>query len=82
MEGCQGGKNDSELKSIRIDLENLVCERSYDDLEVSLIQTQGIVDVDIDRNLKAAFIDFDPLKTSEESIISKITEVGCRIQEF
>ena len=83
MEGCQGGKKtDSGVESIRIELESLVCERSYDDLEVSLMQSEGIKDVDIDRKLKAAFIDYDPLKISKEQIISKITETGCRIQEF
>lgn len=82
MEGCQGGKNDGEVKSIRIELDALVCERSYDDLEVSLMKVAGIKDVDIDRKLKAAFIDYDPVRISEEQIIEHITQVGCRIQEF
>lgn len=82
MEGCQSGKNNTEIKSVRIELESLVCERSYDDLEVTLPQVKGIADVDIDRKLKAAFIDYDPLKISERQIMEKISEVGCRIQEF
>lgn len=83
MEGCQSGKNtDAGLKSIRIELENLVCERSYDDLQVTLPQVAGVKDVDIDRKLKAAFIDYDPTKINEQQIIEKISEVGCRIQEF
>lgn len=83
MEGCQSGKNtDAGLKSIRIELENLVCERSYDDLQVTLPQVAGVKDVDIDRKLKAAFIDYDPAKINEQQIIEKISEVGCRIQEF
>ena len=83
MEGCQSGKNtDAGLKSIRIELENLVCERSYDDLQVTLPQVAGVKDVDIDRKLKAAFIDYDPVKINEQQIIDKISEVGCRIQEF
>ncbi len=83
MEGCQSGKNtDAGLKSIRIELENLVCERSYDDLQVTLPQVAGVKDVDIDRKLKAAFIDYDPVKINEQQIIEKISEVGCKIQEF
>lgn len=83
MEGCQGGKkNDGEIKSIRIELENLVCERSYDDLQTTLPQVAGVKDVDIDRKLKAAFIDYDPATISQQQIIEKISEVGCRIQEF
>jgi copper chaperone CopZ len=82
MDGCQGGKNEKETKSIRIDLENLVCERSYDDLEITLARVHGIVDVDIDRKIKAAFIDYDPSVISEKQIIERITEVGCKIQEF
>ena len=83
MEGCQSGKNtDAGLKSIRIELENLVCERSYDDLQVTLPQVAGVKDVDIDRKLKAAFIDYDPIKINEQQIIEKISEVGCKIQEF
>lgn len=82
MEGCQGGKKDGEIRSIKIELESLVCEGSYDDLEVSLPQVKGITDVDIDRKLKAAFIDYDPLKIDEKQIVDKISEVGCKIQEF
>lgn len=82
MEGCQGGKTDSEVKSIRIELEALVCDRSYDDLEVSLAQVPGIKDIDIDRKLKAAFIDYDPVKINEQQITEKISQVGCRIQEL
>ncbi len=82
MDGCQGGKNDRETKSLRIELENLVCERSYDDLEVTLPRVQGIVDVDVDRKLKAAFIDYDPAHITEKQIVEHITEVGCRVQEF
>lgn len=82
MEGCQGGKKDAELKSVKIELEALVCEGSYDDLEAVLSQAAGIEDIDIDKNLKAAFIDYDPLKISEQQIIKKISEIGCKIQEF
>ena len=82
MEGCQGGKTDIDLKSIKIQLEDLVCERSYDDLEITLPQLAGVKDVDIDRKLKAVFIDYDPLKISEQQIINKISEAGCKIQEF
>lgn len=79
MDGCQGGKNDTEIKSVRIELENLVCEGSYEDLVVSLPKVEGIVDVDIDRKLKAAFIDYDPIRISMEQIHARISEVGCRI---
>lgn len=83
MEGCQGSKKvESEVKSIKIELEDLVCERSYDDLETVLLQVPGIRDVDIDRKLKAAFIDYDYDKISEKQIIEKISQVGCKIQEF
>lgn len=82
MEGCQGGKKDTELKSIKIELKDLVCEGSYDDLELSLPKVAGVLDVDIDRKLKAAFIDYDPLRISEAQIVKRIAEVGCKIQEF
>lgn len=83
MEGCQGGKKkDNELKSIKIELESLVCDGSYNDLELSLPKVAGIADVDIDRDLKAAFIDYDPEIITEEAIVDAIAEVGCRIQEF
>jgi Copper chaperone len=83
MEGCQGGKKiESEVKSLKIELESLVCERSYDDLEAVLLQVPGIKDVDIDRRLKAAFIDYDYDKISEKQIVEKISQVGCKIQEY
>lgn len=82
MEGCQGGKKDTELKSIKIELKDLVCEGSYDDLELSLPKVAGVLDADIDRKLKAAFIDYDPLRISEAQIVKRIAEVGCKIQEF
>ena len=82
MEGCQSGKNDNVISSIKIELESLVCEGSYDDLAISLPKVAGIVDVDIDRKMKAAFIDFDPQRITEKHIKEKIAEVGCKIQEF
>jgi hypothetical protein len=55
-------KIEIDVKSIKIELESLVCEGSYKDLELSLPQVAGVIDVDIYKKLKAAFRDYDPYK--------------------
>lgn len=82
MEGCQTGKNNKEIKSIKIQLEDLVCEQSYNDLEITLPSVQGIMDLDIDKSQKIAYVDYDPEIISEKQINDRIAEIGCRIQDF
>lgn len=82
MEGCQGGRKDTEVKSLKVPLKSLVCDGSYQDLEATLAHVAGIVDADIDKKLKVAYIDYDLLKISQEQIMEKISQVGCRVQEF
>ena len=82
MDGCQGGRNDKEAKSIKIELSSLVCDRSYDDLEISLSNLKGIIDVDLDRKTHMVFVDYDPTALSEHKITDLVSAIGCRVQDF
>lgn len=83
MEGCQvSKKNDFNIKTLKVELEKLVCTWSYDSLESSLLLMEGITDIDLDRELKTVYVDYDPMKISEKQIIEEISRIGCRIQEF
>lgn len=80
MEGCQNPKKQEKgVNSVKIPLENLICEGSYDGLAKELPTVQGILEVDIDKNLKQAFIDYDEGKITPTEIRNKISEFGCRI---
>lgn len=82
MDGCQGGKNDKETKSIKIDLSSLVCNNSYDDLEITLTNLKGIIDVDLDRNTHTVFVDYDPAALTDHRIMELVGGIGCRVQDF
>lgn len=73
MDGCQVGKDEKRMASVKIELENLACKSSYEELKKNLLSVKGIVDVDIDKTMQAAFIDFENDKITQQQILDKIS---------
>lgn len=74
MDGCQVGKTTEEIKSLRFIVEGNVNDAAYDAFKSSLSATNGIFEVDMDKNSKEMYIDYYPDKISKERIENRFSD--------
>ncbi len=72
MDGCQVGKDEKKMASVKMGLENLKCNGTYDELKEALLNVKGIVEVDVDLDLDTVFIDYESDKITQQQVLDRI----------